>query len=237
MKIAVELQDFLEKIDSKIELAKTIDDKPPSNYAFYKPEKERSFRVNFGKTLHEYSVIYFKIQEKNEFCCLRGIFNSMERIAISIKNWVEDEKTSNEIANRFSELESFEYDDYENPNSKIEKRWVSIKNFVFNDRWFWENRNWEQKYFKMIRMAKGIEEWKDFYPFTSHYMLRFSLNEKNSYTWKLGLNIIPTRDEAKGKYLVNIPEEKNNKCYFNNLEKAIEFYGIKLKEYLPIKWK
>ena len=228
------------EIGSSIELAKTIDNESPSNYAFYQPTKERNFRVDFGEIANEFSTVFFDRTEKrnHEICYLRGRFDSIKRLADSIKMWVEDEETEENIANRFKELESFHFDDYENPNPQIEERWKYVKNRIFNDTEFWKNKDWEERYFKMVNAAKRKEEWKNYFPFTSHHWLRFSLNYDLTNTWELGLHIIPTWTTENGNYHVGVPESESKEGFtFQELDEAIEFYDLKLKEYQPINWK
>ena len=239
MHLSNELQKHLKKIGSSIELAKTIDKESPSNYAFYEPQKERNFRVYFGDKKSQFSIVFFeRTKEKNyEICHLRGLFNSIIELAKAIKNWTEDENEIEEIANRFSNLEKYQFDDFENPDSRIDARWKYVRNSFFNDNKFWKNKNREERYFKMVDSAKRKDEWKNYYPFTSHYMLRFSLDNEIRHTWVLDLNIIPSWDLSKGNYKVNVPEEENKEgFYFDKLEDAIEFYDIKLKEHQPFKW-
>ena len=113
MHLSNELQKHLKKIGSSIELAKTIDKESPSNYAFYEPQKERNFRVYFGDKKSQFSIVFFeRTKEKNyEICHLRGLFNSIIELAKAIKNWTEDENEIEEIANRFSNLEKYQFDD------------------------------------------------------------------------------------------------------------------------------
>lgn len=239
MHLSKELQKQLKKIGSSIELAKTIDNESPSNYAFYKPKKERNFRIDFGETINEYSIVYFDRTEKrnHEICYLRGKFNLIERLAESIKMWIEDEETIDKIAIRFTELEKFEFDKHENPNPKIEERWIYVKNWIFNDTKYWKKKNWERRYFNLIEKAKKKKEWENYYPFQSHAWLRFSINDELTETWELGLHIIPTWTTENGEFHVGVPEREIKEGYtFKELDEAIDFYEKKLIEYQPIKW-
>ncbi len=239
MHLSNELQKKLKTINSSIELAKTIEEELPFSYAFFHPTGERNFRVSFGKNKNQFSILLFDRTEKrnHEICYLRGIFNSMDDLAKVIKNWIEDEEEIDELANSFSNLERYKFDEIKNINDEIEVRWKYVRNSIFNNSEFWKNRNWEERYFEMIDKAKRKEEWKDYYPFTSHDMLRFSLDNEIKYTWVLSLNIIPSRDITKGNYKVSVPkEETNEEYYFDKLEDAIEFYDMRLKENQPVRW-
>jgi len=240
MHLSKELQKKLKKIGSSIELAETIYNESPSNYVFYQPKKERNFRVDFGDSTNEYSIVFFDRTEERDYeiCYLRGKFNSIERLAESIKSWIEDEERIDNLANDFSEFEVFQFDKYENPNPLIEAKWKYIKNRVFNNTKFWQNGGYEERYFQMIEVAKKKKEWESYFPFTSHDWLRFSLNDELTKTWELGLHIIPTWKTDKGKYYVGVPETERKGGYtFQGLDEAINFYEKKLNEHQPINWK
>jgi len=227
-------------MDSTIQLAKTIDDDSPSMYAFYKPIKERNFRVDYGLNSNEMSIVLFdRTNERNyEMCYLRGIFKSKSELAKTIIKWIEEEIEIQELTKQQSNLERFEYDTYINPNDQIEKKWQYVKNSIFNDTKFWKNRNYELRYNEMLKMAKRKKEWSNYYPFTSHHLLRFSLNPETTHTWVLGLHIAPTRNKDKGKYFVGVPTDDGKEDhYFDELTNAIEFYESKLNEHKPILWK
>lgn len=239
MQLSKELQKHLELVNSRIELAKTIDNELPENYAFYKPLGRKNFRVEFGETQNDYSVVLFeRTNNRNyEMCYFRGIINSLDRLSELINDWIEDNMSIELIDEKFPELEQFQSDEYECPNEEIERMWNYIKNTAFNDTEFWKHKDWEERFVKLVAVAKRKEEWKKYYPFTSHYMLRFSLDSKLQHTWELDLNLVPAHDTRKGKYIVNVPEIPNGKSYyFVKLEEATNFYDRKMKEYQPIKW-
>ncbi len=239
MHLSNDLQKLLKSINSPIELAKTIDNESPSSYAFYNPKKDRNFRIDYGRNKEEYSIVLFDRTEErsHEICYLRGLFSSLSKIADLISCWIDREEGIRQIEIRFEELEGFQFDEYENPNPIIETMWKYVKNNVFNNTKFWTNRSWEERYFKMIDKSKRNESWKDYFPFTSHDLLRFSLDEQLRHTWVLDLNIVPSWDIAKGNYKVSVPEQESKEgYYFDRLEDAIGFYEKKLNEYQPIKW-
>jgi hypothetical protein len=162
----------------------------------------------------------------------------MKKVANSIKDWIEIEETVKNIANEFEEFEIFQFDEFENPNPEIEERWKYVKNRIFNDTLFCKKKDWEERYFKMLDAAKRKEAWKSYFPYTSHYWLRFSLNSELTNTWELGLHIIPTWETEDGNYHVGVPESENKEGFtFKELDEAIEFYDFKLNEYQPINWK
>jgi len=239
MHLSNELQKLLKLNNSSIELAKNIDGELPASYAFFSLEYGRNFRIYYARQNRECSILLFERtkQRDYEICYLRGLFDSLEKIVLLLKYWMEEEEKVKEIADRFEELEVFEFDDFEHPNKEINEKWRYIENRIFNRDRFWKNRDFEERYSKMVKYAKRKEEWKNLFPFTSHDWLRFSLNKALTHSWVLGLHIIPTWTTEEGKYYVGVPEleNKRGRC-FEKLEDAIEFYDKKLNEYQPTKW-
>ena len=173
---------------------------------------------------------------KENFVYLTGVFESLERIAVVLQYWINRDLKLKEFTERFNELEAFKFDDFEHPNEEIEQRWIYIENRIFNRHWFWKNRDYEERYSKMVRLAKRKKEWIHLFPFTSLDLLRFSLNKALTHSWVLGLHIVPTRTTERGKYYVGVSESENKEGYFfEKLEKAISFYAEKLKEHQPTK--
>lgn len=247
MHLSKELQKHLKRIGSSIELG-AVNNETPSKYAFYYPKKERNFRLEFGKTVDEYSIVFLIRPEerKYEICYLRGIFTSLEKLAKSIKLWVEKEEDIDVMANRFQELERFVFDSNKHPNPKIEECWMYVKNDVFNSTRFWKKRNWEKRYYKLIREAKMKKEWENYYPFIDLERLRFSKNYELTEMWEYGIDIIPTFTKGEGDfnfsnpkalndeggYYVGVLQSENEEGYFfKELNKAIEFFEKKLNEY------
>lgn len=241
MHLSKDLQKELKLAGTSIALAKTIDGELPANYAFFQleTEGERNFRIQQGQHIEEISIILFDRAGDSayEICYFRGLFKSLARIAQLLKNWIEKGEEIEKIASEFKELEVFEFDEFEHPNKEIEEKWRYTKNRIFNNPKFWNNRDYEERYYSMLKLAKRKESWKKYFPFTSHDLLRFSLNKELTYTWVLDLNIMPTWTTEKGKYRVGVPEMESKEGYFfEEVEAAIEFYGKKLNEYQPVKW-
>lgn len=241
MHLSNELQKLLRLNNSSIELAKTIDGELPSNYAFFQPQAkgERNFRIQYGQHIEEFSIILFDRAGHRgyETCYFRGLFKSLETIAQLLKDWIDKKEEKKKITSKFSELEVFELDEFEHPNKAIEEEWRYVKNHIFNNPKFWDNRDYEERYYSMLKLAKKKEAWRSYIPFTSHDWLRFSLNKELTDTWVLGLHIIPTWTTENGKYYVGVPEsESKGGCFFEEVEAAIEFYDKKLNEYQPVKW-
>jgi hypothetical protein len=237
MYLTQHLQNNLDKIGSSIILATTSDGKSPSDYAFHNPIRERNFRVNFGNTIQEYTVVLFDRTKTRDYeiCYLRGKFSSIKRLAKSIQMWIEVEEKVQVIASCFPELETFQFDSYKNPNPLIEARWQYIQNKVFNNAHFENNKEWENRYSKMIAAAKRKKEWETYFPFTSLHLLRFSLDNNLRNTW-VELHITPTMNDESGNYHVGVPSTENKQGFtFQKLEEAIDFFDLKLNDYHPIK--
>jgi len=237
MHLSKELQKQLNLVGSSLELAKTIDKESPTNYAFFLPTTSRNFRVAFGAHTYEYALVLFDrtADMDYELCYLRGSFNSLSRLASSIKAWVETEEEIDTLAHQFEEFERFPVDTFKNPNPKIEARWQYVKNRIFNDLQFWKRYDWEKRYFNLIKEAKQYEAWKNYFPFTSLDWLRFSLNDELTNSWELGLHIVPSWNTGEGTYHVGVPESESKQgYYFHELDAAIAFFDKKLNEYHPI---
>ena len=238
MNLTKEIQKHLMSVSSKLELATTIDGEMPSKYAFYKPKRKRSFRTELRKEEAGYSLVLFEVGNGRdyEFCYFRSVLDSLERLTNILIDWVENELSVTEIYEKYENLEKFKDYEYAHSNIEIEEKWLKVKNMAFNDLKFWQKLDFHKRYEIMLSTAKKRKEFEKFYPFTSHYWLRFSLDIKNQETWVLDLNIVPVCESENGEYLVNIPEKVNNQFYFNDIEKALDFYSQKLTEYKPVKW-
>ncbi|NRD19004.1 hypothetical protein HNV08_03010 [Winogradskyella eckloniae] len=242
MHFSKEIQRILTETNSKVKLAKTIDGILPNRYAFYN-KYGRSFRAEFAQTDKDFSIVLFERTKKQDYeqCFARGIFNDLKRLSEVIDFWVGEQKSISEIKSEFNELEIYENFDFENSNSDIEKAWNKVKNMFFNDTKFWENTEWKNRYLKMILGAKKHTEFKELFPFTSHYWLRFSpRKEFITECWPLDTYIVPifhSKEQPKelGNYYVSTDENKDGD-YFSDLNDALDFYASKLKETEPIKW-
>jgi hypothetical protein len=242
MHFSKEIQRILIQTNSEVELAKTIDGILPNRYAFYN-KYGRSFRAEFAQTEKNFSIVLFERTEKQNYeqCFARGIFNDLKRLSKVIDLWVGKQESISKIKSEFNELEIYEDFDLKNPNPDIEKAWNKVQNMFFNDTKFWENTEWKNRYLKMLLGAKRHTEFKDLFPFTSHYSLRFSpRKEFISECWPLDTYIVPilhTNELPKelGDYYVSTAENEDGN-YFTDLNKALDFYASKLKETEPIKW-
>ena len=236
MHLSKELQKQLERLNSSVQLATTIDGTFPDKYAFYN-NLGRSFRTEFASTNSEFSIVLFeKTSELNyENCFARGLFYDVARIATAIDLWVDKEKSIREINNHFEELELFKDFEFRNANDDIEKAWRKVKNMFFNDTEFWKFSEWKDRYVELLDEAKKYQA------FQNYYWLRFSIDKQMKETWTLDTYIIPTMysDEIPttvGKFYVSFNDKPMGGQFFETAKEALDFYAQKLKETKPIRW-
>lgn len=229
-------------MNSPIQLATTIDGILPDRYAFY-GNLGRSFRTEFASTANEYSIVLFERADERSYenCFARGLFEDLERLAKVIHLWSSEQKDISEIKLDFDELEIYEDFDFQNPDPNIDQRWTKVRNMFFNDTGFWKEQEWNKRYVEMLIEAKRHEAFAGYFPLTSHYWLRFSINQDLTETWPLYLNIIPTRyseeiPESSGKYYVSFNDSPMGGQFFEEVKDALDFYADKLKETHPTKW-
>jgi hypothetical protein len=237
-----EIQKRLVKLTSTIKLASTIDGTFPGEYSFcHMPG--RSFRTEFASTNQEFSLVLYERtdQQTYENCYARGLFTDLDRLATVIHFWVDKQKDISEIKSNFDELKLYSDFDTRNPNPDIDKAWTKVRNMFFNDTGFWKQTEWEGRYLNMLNEAKRHKAFENYFPFTSHYWLRFSIDKYIRETWTLSTYIIPTMysDEVPdtlGKFYVSFSDEPRGGQFFETVKEALDFYAAKLKETSPTKW-
>lgn len=242
MHLSKEIQGRLDKINSGLQLSLTIDSTFPDKYAFYNKDG-RSFRTEFASTDRQFSIVLFERtdQLKYENCFARGHFDDLDRLAQVIKLWTADKVDVETIKSKFDELELYKDFDFKHSNSDIEKAWTKVKNMFFNTTEFWKDTDWNNRYLELLTAAKGHNSLQTYFPFTSHYWLRFSIDKDIKETWTLDIYIIPTVyskeiKEGVGKFYVSYNEKPMGGQFFDNVKDALDFYVEKLKETSPIKW-
>lgn len=242
MHLSKELQKQLDRLNSSVQLASTIEGTFPDKYAFYN-NPGRSFRTEFALTDNEFSIVLFeKTPELNyENCFARGLFYDITRIATVIDLWVDKHKSITEIKKHFFELELFEDFEFRNANHDIEKAWRKVKNVFFNDTQFWEFSEWKNRYVELLVEAKKHQAFQNYFPFTSHYWLRFSIDKEMKETWTLGTFIIPTMYSEEipitvGKFYVSYNDKPMGGQFFETAKEALDFYAQKLQQTKPIRW-
>jgi hypothetical protein len=240
--LSKELQRQLDRLNSSVRLASTIDGTFPDRYAFYN-NQGRNFRTEFASSNNEFSIVLFKkIPELNyENCVARGLFQDIARLATVIDLWVDKQKSITEIKEHFDELELFEDFEFKNANDDIEKAWRKVKNMFFNDTEFWKFSEWKDRYVDLLVEAKKHKALQSYFPFTSHYWLRFSIDKQMKETWTLDTYIIPTMysDEIPttvGEFYVSFNDKPIGGQFFETAQEALDFYAQKLKETKPIRW-
>lgn len=242
MHLSNEIQKRLSKLTSKIKLASTIDGIFPGEYSFYNMPG-RSFRTEFASTDKEFSLVLYERtdQQKYENCFARGLFTDLDRLAIVIDFWIDKQKDISGIKSNFDELELYSDFDTRNPNPDIDKAWTKVRNMFFNNAVFWKQTEWNERYLNMLDEAKRHKAFENYFPFTSHYWLRFSIDKYIRETWTLSTYIIPTMysDEVPdtlGKFYVSFNDEPMGGQFFETVKEALDFYAKKLEETKPAKW-
>lgn len=193
MHLSKELQKQLDRLNSSVQLASTTDCTYPDRYAFYN-NQGRSFRTEFASTNNEFSIVLFEKTSELDYenCFARGLFYDIERVAMVIDLWGDTQKSITEIKEHFDELELFEDFEFTNASNDIEKAWRKVKNMFFNDTEFWKFSEWKDRYVELLGEAKKHQAFQNYFPFTSHYWLRFSIDKQMKETWTLDTYIIPT---------------------------------------------
>jgi hypothetical protein len=239
--LSKELQKQLDRLNSPVQLATTTDGTFPDKYAFYN-NPGRSFRTEFASTNNEFSIVLFeKTPELNyENCFARGLYYDIARVAMVINLWVDNQKSITEIKEHFDELELFKDFEFRHTNDDVEKAWRKVKNMFFNDTEFWKCSEWKDRYVALLGEAKKHKAFQSYFPFTSHYWLRFSIDKQMKETWTLDTYIIPTMysDEIPttvGKFYVSYNDKPMGGQFFETAKEALDFYAQKLKEIKPIR--
>ncbi len=242
MHLSKEIQKKLDSLNSTVQLAVTIDGTLPDRYSFYsKPGK--SFRAEFGATEASFSIVLFEKTDKlnYETCFARGLFTDLDRLATAIDLWVDKLIDITIIKKEFDELELYSDFQFRSPNSDIDNAWTKVKNMFFNDNGFWKYTEWKERYFELLNEAKSHKAFANYFPFTSHYWLRFSVDKDIKETWTLDTYIVPTMysDEIPhtlGKFYVSYNDKPMGGHFFETAKEGLDFYAEKLKEVKPIKW-
>jgi len=111
----------------------------------------------------------------------------------------------------------------------------------FNTTKFWEYTEWQERYFELLNEAKRHRAFENYFPFTSHYWLRFSIDKDIKETWLLDTYIVPTMysnetPNTLGKFYVSYNDKPLGGQFFETAKEGLDFYAEKLKEAKPIKW-
>lgn len=227
---------------SNVKLASTIDETFPDKYSFYK-NSGRSFRTEFGSTKKEFSIVLYERTDKQNYenCFARGIFTDLDRLVVVIDLWVDKQKDTLEFKSKFDELELYSDFEIKNPNQDIDRAWTKVKNMFFNDTEFWKQTEWKERYLEMLNEAKRHKSFENYFPFTSHYWLRFSVDKDLKETWTLNTYIIPTMyseevPKTLGKFYVSFNDKPMGGQFFETVKEGLDFYADKLKEKKPIQW-
>lgn len=242
MHLSAELQNELDKLNSSVELASTIYGAFPDRYAFY-GKRGKSFRTEFAANDAEFSIVLFETAKrmKYENCFARGLFHDIKRLATVIDLWVGQRKDIQEIKAQFNELELYQEFDIKNAGLQMEKAWRKVKNMHFNDTLFWRETDWNKRYLEMLIEAKRHPSFQHLFPFTSHQMLRFSVDSELKETWVLGIHIVPAMysnevPETLGKFYVSYNGQPMGGRFFDTAKEALDFYAKKLDEIKPVRW-
>lgn len=227
---------------SNVRLASTIDGTFPDKYSFY-GKSGRSFRTEFASTNKDFSIVFYERTDKQNYenCFARGLFADLDRLSSVIDMWIDKQKEISEIKSKFDELELYADFQIINPNPDIDKAWAKVKNMFFNDTTFWKQTDWNERYLEMLNEAKRHKSFESYFPFTSHYWLRFSIDKDIKETWTLDNYIVPTMyseeiPNSLGKFYVSYNDKPMGGQFFERAKEALDFYADKLKEKKPIQW-
>lgn len=232
----------MDGLNSYVQLASTIDGIFPDRYSFYnKPGK--SFRTEFGAAENSFSIVLYERTDKQNYenCFARGLFTNLDRLATVIDLWVGKLSDISVIKKEFDELELYSDFEFRSSNKDIDSAWTKVKNMFFNDTQFWKYTEWKERYSELLNEAKKHTAFANYFPFTSHYWLRFSVDKDIKETWTLDTYIVPTMysneiPDTLGKFYVSYNDKPMGGQFFETAKEGLDFYAEKLKEVKPIKW-
>ncbi|CAN5452489.1 hypothetical protein BH11BAC5_BH11BAC5_49030 [soil metagenome] len=242
MHLSKEIQKRLDILNSAVQLDSTIDGKLPEKYSFYH-KSGRSFRAAFAATEKSFSIVLFEKTDKQNYedCFARAIFTDLERLTSVIDRWANKMEDILEIKKDFGELELYIDFEFRNPNSEIDEAWTKVRNMFFNNTEFWKYPKWNDRYIELLNAAKTHEAFTSYFPFTSHYWLRFSMDKAFKKIWPFVTYIQPTGNgdenpNSFGKFYVSYNDKATDRLFFETAKEALDFYADKLKETKPITW-
>lgn len=211
----------------------------PDQYSFNE-QCERGFRAEFASTHHHFSIVLYERTDNQNYenCFARGLFTDLDRLATVIHLWVGEQNDISDISSKFDELEMYSDFDTKNPNPEIDKAWTKVANMFFNDTEFWKQTEWKERYVQMLNEAKRHKAFEDYFPFTSHFWLMFSLDQDKLAPWTLSTYMISTTysnevPKTSGKFYVSFNDKPMRGQFFETALEALDFYAEKIKEANP----
>ncbi len=242
MHLSNELQKRLDNLRSNVKLASTIDRILPDKYSF-NIQSARTFTAEFASSDKDFSIVLCERTDKQNFnyCFARGLFTDLDKLASVIDCWVDKQYDILELKMNFNELELYQNFEFKNSNQDIENKWVKIKNLFFNDTQFWMQEEWKARYIEMLNEAKQYKDFQNYFPYTSHYFLKFSKNRDLTEVWSNYIYIIPTMYSAEipntlGKFYVSVNEVPMSGHFFETCKEGLDFYSRKLNEVQTINY-
>jgi len=242
VQLSNDLQLQLDNLNSKVQLATIIDGTFPTEYAFIGGDG-RQFRTEFASNRTEFSVVLFERTPNLNYenCFARAVIRDLNKLARLIDLWVDKHTDIEKLSCEFSELELFKPFSFIHDNPAIEAAWIKVKNMKFNTPVFWKDTDWNDRYEIMLEAAKRHKGFATYFPFTSHYWLRFSIDKDIKETWTLDTYMIPTMysievPKTLGKFYVSFNDKPIGGQFFATVKDGLDFYAEKLIETKPIKW-
>ncbi|MCU0354352.1 MAG: hypothetical protein MUD08_11545 [Cytophagales bacterium] len=122
-------------------------------------------------------------------------------------------------------------------NPDIEAAWIELENDISEAAISGRVENWLNLYKELITAAKQHDYLQNYFPLTSHYRLRFSMDKHLHESWPFFYSVEPLLDEKKYKYKVHISIEDTEARYFSDAYSALEFLTDLMRNIKPTKWK
>lgn len=122
---------------------------------------------------------------------------------------------------------------------EIAAAWVELENKIIDaSKVDWRaDYEWLTLYKVLIVAAKEHPYLQNYFPLTSHYCLRFSVDKHLHESWPFFYSIEPSYDLEKGKYQVHTSLNSEDTRHFDDVYSALDYLADWMHANKPIRWK
>jgi hypothetical protein len=121
-------------------------------------------------------------------------------------------------------------------DSEIEAAWLKLENNI-SEAALRRDSDWFRLYKEIITAAKQHLYFQNYFPLTSHYCLRFSVDKHLHESWPFFYSIEPADNGAKENYRVHTSMDEVNTRYFADVHSALDFLADLMRNNDPVKWR